>query len=119
MGLRGASSEHRWNDQFRLVIESNQQWSFFNRDDDDTDWISAGELSNLNIDAGGSNWVKAICVGDIGYFYINNVYITTLDLSLRDLSGDVLIATGLMNGNEIDGEETKYSDFKVRSLDDR
>jgi len=107
------------NDQFRLVIESNQQWSFFNRDDDDTDWISAGELSNLNIDAGGSNWVKVICVGDIGYFYINNVYITTLDLSLRDLSGDVLIATGLMNGNEIDGEETKYSDFKVRSLDDR
>ena len=54
--------------------------------------------------------LKLAALGESGYLFINEEYIAELDLSARTDSGDVYIATGLFNGDEVDGEVTRYED---------
>ena len=114
----GFSFRHSEGDnQFRLSIHSNKSWILSNHTGDTNgDVIDSGEISDLRISAGQSNEIKLICDNNQGWFFVNNVFIAELNLSARSNSGDILVATGMYNGNEIDGEETRYTGFTVWSL---
>lgn len=103
--------------QYRLVIKSSQTWVFVsNSGDPDGIIISEGDLPGLDVSAGGSNFIRLICQEDKGLFYLNENFIAELDLSGRMFSGDILIATGVYYGDEIDGETTRYQGFGVWSI---
>ena len=101
------------NDQFRLAVESNGDWSLADRRGDDSFTVHSGTLSNLNTGEGEGNRLTLYLRGDQGYLFVNGQYIPELDVSRRMNSGDVAVATGLFAGYLIEGEETTFEQFTV------
>ena len=64
----------------------------------------------------GGNHLRVIALGDIGWLFINNEFVSTLDLSGWREAGDVRAATGLLSGDEITGRSTEFLDFAVRPV---
>lgn len=99
------------------MITSDQNWVLLNNiGDPDGSVIDEGYIFNLDTYAGGWNYVKLICVRDRGELYVNETFIAEMDLSARSNSGEVKLATGIFNGDEIAGETTYYEEFTVWSL---
>ncbi len=123
-----ASTEGNWdygfilrhedkNTQFRFVINSDRTWVLFNNNNDpDGVVIAQGELSELNLGANESNKIKLIFQGNRGWFYLNDVMISDLDLSARMNPGGIYIVTGVFADSTIPGKSTGYTDFTVWSL---
>lgn len=101
------------NDQFRLAVESNGDWSLADRRGEDTNYVNSGTLTNLNTGEGDGNRLTVYLSGDTGYFFVNGQFVSELDLSARTNSGDVGVATSLFAGYEIEGEETGFDEFTV------
>ena len=78
--------------------------------------MGKGILAGLNVDEGGSNLLALILKGNKGYFYLNDAFVTELDLSERTNYGNVYIVTGMLSGDEIGGSMTKYSDFSIWTI---
>lgn len=111
-----ALREGEVNDQFRLAVESNGDWSLGDRRGDEDNYVNSGTLSNLNTADGDGNRLTVYLNGDVGYFFVNGQFISELDLSVRTNSGDVGVATSLFAGYEIEGEETGFDEFTVWPL---
>jgi hypothetical protein len=101
------------NDQFRLAVESNGDWSLADRRGEDTNYINSGALTNLNLGDGDGNRLTVYMKENVGYFFVNGQYVSELDLSARTNSGDIGVATSLFEGDEIEGEETGFEEFTV------
>ena len=84
----------------------------------DGDWKTAGKgtVSNLQTGAEQPNHLRVIVLGDNGEFYVNGRFIDSLDMSDLTGTGDIMTATGMASGNEIDGEVTRFREFSVWSL---
>jgi hypothetical protein len=96
-----------------LSFFSDKVWAFYERVGDETDVIVDGELKNLNVGAGESNHIKLFVNGEEGLLYVNDTFVSRLDLSPRTVSGDVIAVSGAWIGDEIAGEVTAYEDFTV------
>ncbi|MFW6070067.1 MAG: serine/threonine protein kinase [bacterium] len=101
------------NDQYRLTVESNGEWSLSEWIGDESNFINDGSLSNLNLGDGDSNRLTVYASGPLGYFFVNGEFVAELDLSARVSAGDVTIATSMFTGDEIEGEETGYEEFTI------
>jgi eukaryotic-like serine/threonine-protein kinase len=105
------------NNQFRLSLHSNREWILTsNFDDSNGERIHSGYVSSMSVAVGQINKIRLICRNNQGWLYINDEFIAELDLSSRTNRGDIKVATGIYNSNEIDGEETRYTGFTVWSL---
>jgi serine/threonine protein kinase/uncharacterized membrane protein YidH (DUF202 family) len=110
------------NNQYRLSIHSDKSWNLENAVPDSngegwhSDDIAGGDIPNLDVTGNGYNVVKLICIGSTGYFFVNQTFIAEFDLSARLDSGDVRIATGIFNGDEVNGYSTRYDNFRVWSI---
>jgi len=105
------------NVQYRFVVRGDKTWELMNNTgSSDGTQIAKGDLPDLNVSDNGSNVIKLVCQGRRGFFYLNDVFITELDLSDRLNSGDVFVGTGFFKGSEIQGSVTKYQDFTVWSI---
>lgn len=102
--------------ELRLSIQSNKGWVLTNRSNDEWEQINSGTISHLLVTASQRNEIRLICRNEQGWLYVNDTFIAELDLSSHTSSGDVLIATGIHGGDEIAGEETRYTNFTVWSL---
>ncbi len=110
--------DERSNNQYRLTVFSDGSWGLGNQEDATFTDIARGRLNNLDTTANGSNSIKVIASGNQGWLYINHQFVAELDLSDRTNAGDITVATGIWNGDEINGEETCYDDFTVWSIQD-
>jgi serine/threonine-protein kinase len=54
--------------------------------------------------------------GDTAIFFVNDTYIATLNVSAIREPGKVSVATGILQGDEVSGKATGFSNFKVTSL---
>ena len=102
------------NENFRLSVGSGGGWTLYDGVAEDP--VNQGELSNLDVSEFGSNRLVLFAYGDQGYFYLNGVFISDLDLSARTNSGDISVATGTFTGDEIEGAVTDYDGFILWSL---
>ncbi len=102
------------NQQYRLVIRSDRTWLLRdNVGQPDGEIIAKGTLSNLNLGEGSANYVKLICEGNQGQFFLNDVLVSELDLSSRSNSGDIAIATAIIRGDETQGYATDFTGLVV------
>ncbi|HSM58644.1 MAG TPA: serine/threonine-protein kinase [Candidatus Sulfomarinibacteraceae bacterium] len=101
------------NDQYRLTVESNGDWSLSEWLGEDSTFIQDGSLNNLNRGNGDANRLTVYANGPLGYFFVNGEFVAELDLSARLVAGNVTIATSMFTGNEIEGEETRYEEFTI------
>ena len=104
------------NDQFWLVIRGDGSWLLRDRVQGDETELMAGELKGLDAAANGRNRLTLIAWHGQGFFFLNNSFITELDLSSRLTTGDVQAITAFFLDSEIEGEATGYEDFTVWQL---
>ena len=100
-------------DQYRLAIESAGFWSLGNRLGEDFDLVSEGEIDNLNTSVGEANTLLLYADGENGYIFLNGEFIALMDLSQRLDAGEIAVATGLYEGDEIEGAETVFTGFTI------
>jgi serine/threonine-protein kinase len=105
------------NMQYRLIISSDTQWELYNNTGSSNGaLIASGYLSNLDTSAYGANTIKLIAYYDAGQLWVNDVYISDLDLSSRVNYGEIYAATGMYTEDEIEGRTTDYYGFSVYEL---
>lgn len=102
------------NQQYRLAILSDKTWFLTDHSgsSDGTEVIS-GTLTNLNVLKGDINKLMLVVFQDRGWFFLNGILISELDLGSKTLPGNVKLAVGLYSGNELDGRSTPYNDFNI------
>ncbi len=113
IGFRNTGS----NDQYRFYFYPRSgNWKLDNYlgSVDNVVNVKAGNSSSISSEAGKNNRIQLIAKGNNGYVFINNIYVTMLDLSARDNKGKIWIATEYDNSNR-DGFETEYSGIALYS----
>jgi len=102
------------NNQYRLIVLSNQSWSLYDAESDK--YIYSSNDKRINSKTGDKNLFWLIVVESNAYLFINGEYVRTLDVSTRVVNGDVSPATGLYAGNMKSNKITEYQNFTVWSL---
>jgi hypothetical protein len=101
------------NASFRLIVTSKERWYLLYPGEVNASQASqSGTLSNLDTSVGAGNNLVFIAIGVRGYFFVNGLFVDTLDLSAKTDAGDVSVGTGFYSGSEIEGEST-YVGFSV------
>ena len=102
--------------QYRIVVTSDSTWDLIFANDDDRPVIASGNLDNLNLGENEKNAIMVIFSNDYGSLSVNGEFVSTFDLSGKLESGNVCVATGFFDGNELEGYSTDYVDFMVWEL---
>jgi hypothetical protein len=102
------------NNQYRLVLLSNQSWTLRNEKIDT--YIYSSNDKNIKAKAGEENTIWLIAIDAKAYIFINGIYTKTLDIGKPPSEGDISPATGLYYGNLTKKRITEYKDFTVWSL---
>jgi len=95
-----------------LYISSNGIWSLDVDSGGGWDKISSGFIPNIDTSKNGSNLIRLIVYDKIATFYINNVFVDTIDISGNMHSGNVM----LVASTEIAGKTTRFTGFTVWKL---
>ena len=100
-----------------IRVRSDGMWKHSVTTENEWNTVGEGNVSGLRTGATQSNHLRVIVMGDSGWFYVNDQFVTGLDTSELTKKGDISAATGVSGGDEIDGEATRFEDFTVWSLD--
>jgi serine/threonine-protein kinase len=109
--------------QYRLHVRANRalaapEWSFRLFDGNVTASVvgGTGTVPNLDTAPRGSNLLRLVVREGTAYFFINDLYIATLDVSRKLAPGDVVAVTGAVAGDKILGRATVYEGFAIWAL---
>ena len=107
-----------------IVVTGYGRWAAQARNHDlsYSERIGGGTLSNLNTSDGGKNHLRVVTIGERGWFFINDEFVSVMDLSdarRSDDEYDVAVITGAFAGNEVDGKATRFEDFTGTPLTKR
>ena len=111
---------HTGRDVFHIVgSHSTNYWLHYLRTGDvDTQQDLALEYSNvIRISAGANNHILIIALGEEGWFFINGVFVSELDLSGKLDVGDVSAVGTYFTDDGIAGYSTRFEDFTIWSAD--
>ena len=78
--------------------------------------IDGNNTQSLNTNAGGRNHLQVVAIGDRGWFFVNNEFVSAVDLSEITGLGDIAVITGAFTGNEVAGAVTRFEDFQGSRL---
>lgn len=101
------------NNQYRLVITSDSDWALDLWEETNIGLQNDGTVRNLDTGLNGQNRITLYVNGELGYFWLNGLFVSKLDLSYRPDSGNIFIGSGFYIGNEIPGRDTPYQGFAV------
>jgi hypothetical protein len=101
---------------YAIRVTSEDIWSFAVKFGGDWNVIKEGTIL-MPTGANQSNRLRIIVIGNNGWFFVNNQFITTLDTSGLTQTGDVRAATGIITDNEIENKVTQVESFAIWSLD--
>jgi len=128
------SSTHAWdigfffrhasgNNQYRLVVySSDKQWRLVNAvgttadNHADEKQVAQGMVTNLNVSKDGTNQIRLVVNDRVAYFFLNGMYIATLDVSERNTDGPIYVGSGFTEEAKFPGCSTPYKNFIVRAL---
>lgn len=100
-----------------IRVSSGEAWNHNVLTDGEWSTYDSGTLIDFRNEAGQSNLLRIVAIGDDGMFFVNGEFITALDLSGLTNAGDISAVTGSFAGNEFEGESTQFEGFTVWSLD--
>lgn len=98
---------------YRLLMKENGQWQLIERQQDTFSLTQEGWLPNFNTGIGDVNRLKLIVRNDQGFFYLNGILVSELDISGIRLAGDVSLATGIVENHKLAGQITRFTDFSL------
>jgi hypothetical protein len=103
-------------ERYWLIITSDEEWTLDHQTEEDDFYLHEDELDNLNVGANETNELLLIAQNDVGYFFLNGQYISTLDLSDRTESGEIAVVTAFYIGDERIGSNTNYEAWIIWEL---
>jgi hypothetical protein len=98
--------------QYRVALTSSGEWSLTLGLGDGP----YGHVSNADLSGTGSNELKVIAKNENGWLFVNDQFVTNLYLRDNLNFGKISIGTGLINGDELTGETTNFTNFTIWSL---
>lgn len=98
-----------YTDEYRLTIFSTQQWVLTFGPSSEP--ISSGTLTNLRMGEGESNTVLLVVRDEIASLKVNDVLVAYMDVSAYQETGDIGIAIGSRQGDEVNGKRTIFQEF--------
>ncbi|MDQ2997348.1 MAG: hypothetical protein M3R61_09875 [Chloroflexota bacterium] len=105
------------NQQYRLYVDSDGKWIFqLATVVDGKSYISSrgdGDVQNLNTSTGGSNLLRLVVINGTASLLVNGNSIASVDISDRMVAGDVFVATGLANNDEVSDGSTDYENLTI------
>jgi hypothetical protein len=104
------------NDELRLKIESGGEYYILNRIGEDENYLVEDTINNLNLSINTPNTVTLMVWADHCVLFVNNQFITEVDISTRMMSGDVSIVTNIEEENYLPGAETRYENFTIYAV---
>ena len=106
------------NANHRIYIHSDGDWYHYMSTGtaESSQQLQRVPFTGIDTSSEGSNHLRLIAKGDEGWLFINGTFAGKLDLTGWDQSGDVIAATGLRTGDEVEGKATVFQDFSVWSL---
>ncbi|MDY6866715.1 MAG: FHA domain-containing protein [Chloroflexota bacterium] len=104
------------NDELRLKIESGGEYYILNRIGEDENYLVEDTINNLNLSINTPNTVTLMVWEDQCVLFVNNQFITEVDISTRMMSGDVSIVTNIEEENYLPGAETRYENFTIYAV---
>jgi len=105
-------------DEMRLVVVSDGYWNLNNRLPDGDNILQEGDVSDLlGTDPDFYNLFELIALEDTGYFFLNGVYVDTLDLTERTDAGDFALGVGFYSEDEQEGAATPYDEYTLWELE--
>ena len=102
-----------------VVVTSSRRWSVLAGDEPPRDVIGGGTLGTFDTSAGGRNHLRVVAIDERGWFFVNDEFVSTLDLSAVTGAGDVAVITGAFEGNMVAGAVTRFEDFEGSRLSRR
>jgi hypothetical protein len=76
--------------------------------------IHLAQFFDMDTSSNGANRIKLLAEGNRGQLYINDKYVSDLDLSANLNAGDIAVTSELIYpGGDIDGDVTYYENFTV------
>ncbi|HLF08758.1 MAG TPA: tetratricopeptide repeat protein [Dehalococcoidia bacterium] len=104
--------------QYRLGVSSDMQFWALDFHDGPGGYVTRqeGKLEHLNRTEEGYNGIKLIVKDGTGFFFLNDKYVATLDVSAKRRPGDVSVAINMYEGNAIADKSTRYDGFTVSIL---
>ena len=103
------------NEQYRVFVTSDGTWRLILIEGKVNELRSSagGVVPNLDLSPRGFNTLRLTAAGDEGLLYVNETLVARIDLGAKREKGDVLIASGLEDGDEIVGATTRFRNFVV------
>jgi serine/threonine protein kinase len=98
--------------QYRLIIKSNGFWTLEKWRDSEKEILYEG-TTRLNLQDGKENSLQFIAHNNEGYLFINDNFISSFQFDEIAQSGDLLIGTGFIGGNEIEGHSTRFTNLEI------
>ena len=102
-----------------VVVMSSRRWSVLAGDEPPRDVIGEGTLTTFDTSAGGRNHLRFVAIDERGWLFVNDEFVSTLDLSAVTGAGDVAVITGAFEGNMVAGAVTRFEDFEGNQLSRR
>ena len=104
------------NIEYRLLFNSDKSWVFsLHSGSPNGKDVLEGTIDDLNTEEGSANKIRLYAEGDRGWFFVNDQFISELDLS-KQYSGAIMIGIGFHEGSEVTGKLTEYKDFSIWSM---
>ncbi|MBZ0314876.1 MAG: protein kinase [Anaerolineae bacterium] len=101
---------------YTIAVNSTLEWNVVLTLDSGTTPLANGTLNNFDTSEGGSNRLRLVAAGNVALLYLNDEFVTAIELIQLPDAGDVSVASGL--GTEYDVERRfNYSNFAIWSLE--
>ena len=86
------------------------------RHDGEDTTLESGDIGSWNQNVGDTNTVSLFVVEERGWLFVNSEYVTDLDVSSGSGEGELEVATGLFENNEVPGYSTSVSNVEAWEL---
>ena len=98
----------------QVSVTSDRRWYLGWRETSDSpnQRLGGGTVTHLDISAAGRNHLRVVAIGERGWLFVNDRFISNLDLSPVTGAGDVAAITGAFAGDEVAGAVTGFEGFQ-------
>ncbi len=103
-------------EQYWFVMDSEGLWDLINRVENDDQYLQNDAVKGIDTAVNGRNRITLIALEDIGIVYINDQFITELNLADRSNTGEIKLVTAFFADHEVPGNSTGYENFTVWPL---
>ena len=100
-----------------VFVRSNKVWYQYNRSGsvESGALLASGFVSDIDTEPGRSTHLLVIASGKEGWLFVNERFVTNLNLGGASARGDIVAIAGYFESDEIPGSYTRFEDFTVWS----